>query len=525
MHAVVRSVALVAIDAIEVSVEASIAGGLPGVHVVGLPDAAVREARERVRSALRAARLSLPASRVVVNLAPADVRKEGPAFDLAIALALLAAQSRLPSGRLASASVVGELGLDGRVRPVRGVLALAMAARAAGRTSFVVPLPQAHEVRVVEGLDVIPVASLGDAIAWARGAPPAALAPPAVDHGANGLSHAPAAGTRPVSATRGDASDTGGDLSDVRGQPLAKRALEIAATGRHHLLLIGPPGSGKTMLARRLVGLLPPLGTDAVLEVARLHSLAGAARSPLARHPPLREPHHTVSLPGLLGSPSGLGELSLAHRGVLFLDELPEFDRRALEALRQPLEAGELLLARARARSRLPASVQLVAAMNPCPCGHAGDPLRACRCHPSERKRYLSRLSGPLLDRLTLRVVVPLASDAGGPETTAAAAPTETSAVVAERVLQARALALARQGCLNGSLTGRALARHAALPAAATALLAHARAQGRVGERGVDDVTRAARSLADLAGRDTVAVDDVAEALAFRAELHADAGG
>ena len=525
MHAVVRSVALVAIDAIEVSVEASIAGGLPGVHVVGLPDAAVREARERVRSALRAARLSLPASRVVVNLAPADVRKEGPAFDLAIALALLAAQSRLPRGRLASASVVGELGLDGRVRPVRGVLALALAARAAGRTSFVVPTPQAHEVRVVEGLDVIPVASLNDAIAWARGAPPAALTPPAVDPAANAAPHGPVARIVPASSAHGNASGAGVDLRDVRGQPLAKRALEIAATGRHHLLLIGPPGSGKTMLARRLVGLLPPLAPEAVLEVARLHSLAGEPRSPLARQPPLREPHHTVSLPGLLGSPSGLGELSLAHHGVLFLDELPEFDRRALEALRQPLEAGDLLLARARARSRLPARVQLVAAMNPCPCGHAGDPLRACRCHPSERKRYLSRVSGPLLDRLTLRVVVPLADEADGPGTSAAAAPPETSASVAGRVAQARALALARQGCLNGSLMGPALARHAALPAAGAALLAQARAQGRVGERGVDDVTRVARSLADLAGRDGLALDDVAEALAFRAELHVGSDG
>ncbi len=509
MHALVRSATLAGVDAIAVSVEASIAGGLPGVHVVGLPDAAVREARERVRAALRAVRLTLPASRVVVNLAPADVRKEGPAFDLPIALALLAAQGRVPQTHLTSATVVGELGLDGRVRPVRGMLALALAARAAGSASLVLPAEQAYEVSAVDGLRTVPVASLCEAIAWAR----AGTLPAASDAC---VAEAGGSGTRDPRGATALAERHGLDLSDVRGQRVEKRVLEVSAAGRHHLLLIGPPGSGKTMLARRLVGLLPPLAVADAVAVARLHSLAGTPRSPLERAPPLREPHHTVSLPGLVGTPAALGELSLAHHGVLFLDELPEFERRALQALREPLEAGSLLLARARLRRRLPADVQLVAAMNPCPCGHAGDLRRACACHPSAQRRYLARVSGPLLDRVALRVVVP----ALAPDEAADSAPAESSAMVAARVATVRALAHARQGCLNAALRGPALGRHAAVPREARALLERARAQGRLAERGVDDVTRVARSLADLAGRRAVAVEDVAEALAYRAELH-----
>ena len=492
MHALVRSVALTGVDAIEVSVEASIAGGLPGLHVVGLPDAAVRESRERVRAALRTLRSPLPASRVVVNLAPADVRKEGPAFDLAIALALLGAQARIPAGRLADAVVLGELGLDGRLRPVAGLLAAALTARAAGRSTLVVPAAQAHAA-VIDGLELVGVASLAEAVAWARGAPLPSAPPPAPEDA--------------------DAATWRLDLADVRGQRLAKRALEVAAAGRHHLLMVGPPGSGKTMLAERLLDVLPPLPQAAGLEVARLHSLARLERSPTARRPPWRAPHHALSLAGLLGTPDALGELSLAHRGVLFLDELAEFERRALEGLREPLETGAVELARARARRRLPADVQLVAAMNPCPCGMAGDPLRACRCLPGERRRYLARVSGPLLDRIALRVVMSHDDEAH------AQAASTTSEATARRVAAAQAAALARQGSLNAALRGAALQRHAPLPTAGRRLLEAARRSGRVGERGVDDVTRVARTLADLDGRAAVAEEDVAEALVYRAEV------
>jgi magnesium chelatase family protein len=407
------------------------------------------------------------------------------------------------------------------VRPVRGVLAVALAARDAGRRVVVVPIDQADEARSVPGLEVVAVGSLIEAIAWARGGRPV-----------EGVQAVRVAAPRRASAAL--------DLRDVRGQRVAKRALEVAAVGRHHVLLIGPPGSGKTMLAERLPGLLPPLSPAEALEVARLHALAGLPRHPCDAGAPWRAPHHSVSLPGLVGTPTSLGELSLAHGGVLFMDEWPEFERRALEALREPLEARVLELVRARGRRTLPADVQLVAAMNPCPCGLAGDPRRSCGCAPAARRRYLARVSGPLLDRMAIRVVVPAlgaahgaalrVADVAGAAPGAASGPTpaaaltapEATATVARRVAAARARSLRRQGTPNGALSGAGLARHAALCEAASALLQRARADGRLGERGIDDVTRVARSLADLAGRTAVAVDDVAEALAFRSELRVD---
>jgi magnesium chelatase family protein len=500
VHAAVRSAALVGVDAIEVAVEASVFGGLPSVQIVGLPDAAVREAKERVRSALRSVGLALPPSRVVVNLAPADVRKEGPAFDLPIALALLIAQGHVPSTHLRGALVVGELGLDGLVRSVRGVVAIALLAAELGCPLLVLPAAQSRSVAGVARLDMVAVATLSDAVAWAR----------------RGIRTAAAVGPAPPPSPM-SARAAEGDLSDVRGNATAKRALEVAAAGGHHLLLIGPPGGGKSMLARRLPGLLPPLSDSEALEVARLHSVAGIERDPAERAAPYREPHHASSLAGLLGSVRGPGEISLAHRGVLFLDELPEFDRRALEALRQPVETGRVVLTMARGRAALPARFQLVAAMNPCPCGFDGDEERPCRCHPSDRRRYRGRLSGPMLDRFDLRVVVarldrehPIGAPAGGTSA-------EASAAVARRVAAARRLALERDGCTNAALAGATLAR-LVLDRDARDVLAWARRRGVLGERGVDQVQRVARTLADLAGAGPIRGDHLSEALAYRAE-------
>jgi magnesium chelatase family protein len=499
MLASVTSAALTGIDAVPVRVEANISKGLPGMLLVGLPDAAVKESRERVRAALQNSGLPWPMRRMVINLAPADIRKEGPAFDLPIALALLRAQAALPPDCLAATIVIGELTLGGELQPVRGAVSFGLLAAQQGFRRIIAPPGNAAEVALVHGLEVITPANLAQTVAFLRGLPPRNfVVPPAVT----------------TSAAVAAAQPDGLDLADVRGQAEARRALEIAAAGNHNLLMTGPPGSGKSMLAARLPGILPPLGSSEALTVTRIHSAAGLSPGALITVPPFRTPHATISPAGLTGGGAlhpRPGEISLAQHGVLFMDELPEFQRRVLELLRRPLEEGVITISRARSFITLPARFQLVAASNPCPCGEYGSPDHECSCSPLAVARYQERISGPLLDRIDLHVSLP----ALGSSELLRAPGGEGSAAVQQRVISARQVALARQGSANSLLAGKQLRQHTMLDSTAHHFLRTAARRLTLSGRGFDRLLRVARTISDLQGAGRIREQHLAEAVGY----------
>jgi magnesium chelatase family protein len=506
-----HAIALVGVEGHPVEIEADIADGLVALFLVGLPDTALREARDRIRAAITNSGERWPQRRVTVGLSPASLPKRGSGFDVSIALAILAAAATIPGSRLTGTVFLGELGLDGRLRPIPGVLPSAAAAAAAGFGRIVVPPENAAEAALVPGLQVIAAPSLSALLSWARGCNADAAGSAVAILG-------PGAGLPPAPPDcSGDHNYR--DLADVVGQPLARRAAEISAAGGHHMMLLGPPGVGKTLLAERLPTIMPALEPAAALEVSAIHSVAGALRPdrPLVTQPPFCAPHHTATKAAIVGGGSGIirpGAASLAHHGCLFLDEAPEFDRDVLDALRQPLESGEVVIARSGLTAHFPARFTLVLAANPCPCARTAATGAACTCAPLTRRRYLARLSGPLLDRVDVKVEFLPVSRA---ELLSDRRMAEPSAVVGERVREARLRAGRRLAGtpwrLNAEIPGSELRRHFRPAAAAMAPLERAMDLGQVSARGADRIIRMSWTLADLAGQDRPTADEIGYAL------------